>query len=464
MDDALAAGRMPTRAELAAWSFADGAQQLSFAELLVELQTSRATELLEQVRQHADGVREMLAFIRQPPDPDRARADALQAVLTAHAGQRAIAFSEYADTVAALYRLLAPNARAAMLTHGGGRVAGGRLTRRELLRRFSSGASTLTAESDRIDLLLTTDVLSEGVDLQDASVVVHLDLSWNPARLAQRVGRLRRPGAARDEVTVYLFAPPVAAERLLQIERRLRVKLGVAARSLGIAGAILPGLDRSATAVDAPTPCGEQIESILQGWRTDAATCAMEGTMVATTRAPRDGAIACVRTGDDVALVAITGATVTDDRVAIAPLLESATGESVETDEPRMQALHDRVQRWVQQRSASTIVDLPSLHVANSRRTLLRRVDTIARRAPRHSQPKWAPLMRAVRTAATATLTAGAERVLEELASAPLNDEAWLHAIGEFSALHARARGSAAQIVALLVLQRTDAVSGSRSR
>ena len=63
--------------------------------------------------------------------------------------------------------------------------------------------------------------------------------------------------------------------------------------------------------------------------------------------------------------------------------------------------------------------------------------------------------MRVARTAATATLSAGAERVLDELAHASLGDEAWLHAVGEFASLHVRRnRQDSAEILALLILRR----------
>src|SRR5207302_7026946 len=171
----------------------------------------------------------------------------------------------YADSVTALYRALAPSLRAAMLTHAGGRVAGGPLSRREVLERFAPGAFTRTAASDRIDLLLTTDVLSEGVNLQEASVVVHLDLAWNPARLEQRVGRLRRIGAARDSIAIYMFAPPAPTERLLHLERRLRLKLDIAARTLGVAGTILPGL-ATVHHGQATAAHEERIAALLRPW------------------------------------------------------------------------------------------------------------------------------------------------------------------------------------------------------
>jgi sarcosine oxidase delta subunit len=63
--------------------------------------------------------------------------------------------------------------------------------------------------------------------------------------------------------------------------------------------------------------------------------------------------------------------------------------------------------------------------------------------------------MRAARTAATATLSAGAERVLDELARAAMQDEAWLHAVGEFAALHAQRETVTPEVLALLVLRKS---------
>src|SRR6185295_10879772 len=96
-----------------------------------------------------------------------------------------VAFSQYATTVAGLFRVMRRRPHIAMLTGNGARVAGGSITRHEAISRFAPRASGAPAarEAERIDLLLTTDLLSEGVNLQDAGVVVHLDLPWTPARL-----------------------------------------------------------------------------------------------------------------------------------------------------------------------------------------------------------------------------------------------------------------------------------------
>lgn len=448
MRDALRAGRLPTRAEVSAWCFADGVQQLTFPELAASTAVDDGPRLLVQLEEHVAGVRALAEWLAVSPDPDVARASSLRRLLRAHSGERIVAFSEYADTIASLYRLLAPHERIAMLTHTGGRVAGGPLNRREVLARFAPGASHRTPASERIDLLLTTDVLSEGVSLQDASVVVHIDLAWNPARLEQRVGRLRRLGASRDRIFVYMFPPPAPAERLLMMEARLRVKLGDAARTLGIAGTILPGLptwngDGSATRE-------ERILGALRSWLSESSA---SHAVMGAVRAERAGAIACIRRGDESFLIAVDGTRVTDSREVIETLVRAAAGDDAALPERDGRAIADRVHGWLARRALSEVVDLAALRVARSRRDLLRRVNSIALHTPRHVQPRLASLVRAARSAATAMLSAGAERVLDELTRAPMHDEAWLCAVGEFASLHARgASGDAAEIVALLVL------------
>ncbi|MEX2177328.1 MAG: DEAD/DEAH box helicase [Gemmatimonadaceae bacterium] len=451
MEDALATGRLPTRGDLAAWCYADGVQQLAFPEFSADARPPQVAPLLDQVRTHMDGVRDLLAWLASSADPDVARSAALSAVLERHRGERVVAFSEYAETVSMFFRALRANARVAMLTHGGGRVAGGPMTRRDVLDRFAPGGARVT-DSDRIELLLTTDVLSEGVNLQSASVVVHLDLSWNPARLEQRVGRLRRMGAARDTVTVYVAPPAAPAERLLRIEERLRQKLDTAARSVGPSGAVLPDAGQGEESGHA-APSEQRIATILLRWRAPLESPDGARPLAAAVCAPRNGAIACVRQHDAVVLACVDGATVTESRETVERLLECAGGD----DRPLPHAVLENVlatlAQWLRRRLVAEVVELPALRVARARRQLLRRVDAIARRAPRHAQPRLAPLMHAARSTAVATLSAGAERVLDRLSTADLRDEAWLRAVETFAMQHARPRESAPEILAVLVLR-----------
>ena len=450
LEDALLAGRLPTRAELAAWCFSDGVQQLAFPELAATSSVTNGAELLVQVQRHSAAVRELLTWLDSSPDPDLARTASLAEVMRRHRGERIVAFSEYADTVMALYRTLAPVGRVAMLTHAGGRVPGGPLRRRDVLARFAAGAASRTPERERIDLLLTTDVLSEGVDLHDASVVVHLDLAWNPARLEQRVGRLRRLGASHESIAVYLMPPPAPAERLLKLEQRLRLKLDDAARTMGLAGAILPGI--ASGSVEATAPREERITTILRGWRRSVPSQACPS--VASTVSSEAGAVACVQCDGVASLVAVIRGRVLESRSIVERVLAGAGGAEIDTNPAEVASIRETVESWLRHRVVSDVVSLTSLRVAHHRRALLHRVDVISRRVPRHVQPQLAPLMRAARAAATATLSAGAERVLDVLAQSQMSDTAWLQAVGEFAALHARPEtGARPQLLALLILR-----------
>jgi hypothetical protein len=158
-----------------------------------------------------------------------------------HPASRILAFSEYASTVRAFFGAMRADSGVGMLTAREARIASGRVSRQELLVRFAPRAQRAADVPfrERVTLLLATDLLSEGVNLQDASVVLHLDLPWNPARLAQRVGRVRRPGGG-EEVWTYLLGPPASAAALLDADARLRRKLKTADGAIGGGFAVLP--------------------------------------------------------------------------------------------------------------------------------------------------------------------------------------------------------------------------------
>ena len=238
---ALEQGRYPTRTELRTWTHAEDSLQLGFPELLASAHP-KATALLNVVKDHERAVTALALTLRDRNAADRARADHLRKLRLAHPGARIVAFTQFADTASGLYRLLACTGKVAMLSARGATTAGGPMPRREALERFSPSTAPgrTVAAAEEIDLLLTTDLLSEGVDLPDISVVVHLDLPWTPARLEQRVGRALRLTSRHERVAVYCMAPPASSETMIRSETILRRKLQAAARSVGIAGSILP--------------------------------------------------------------------------------------------------------------------------------------------------------------------------------------------------------------------------------
>jgi superfamily II DNA or RNA helicase len=245
IEQCTASGVAPRRSELRAWQGIGGDVQLAFAPLLVSrpLPEGDRREMLAALAAERLALESLEKALAATPDPDAARVAALRALRLRHPGERILAFSELASTVRAYFAAMRGDAEVGLLTASDARIASGRLPRDALLARFSPRAQGAAAPSrrERVTLLLSTDLLSEGVNLQDASVIVHLDLPWNPARLAQRVGRVRRPGGS-EVVHSYLMAPPARTELLLRMESRLREKLGRAERTIGRTIDVLPTL------------------------------------------------------------------------------------------------------------------------------------------------------------------------------------------------------------------------------
>lgn len=95
--------------------------------------------------------------------------------------------------------------------------------------------------NDLFDILITTDVLAEGVNLQQAGQMINYDLPWNPMRIVQRHGRIDRLFSDHDEVFLGLFYPAERLDEMLGLEERLNHKLILANAAIG-ATDVLPGI------------------------------------------------------------------------------------------------------------------------------------------------------------------------------------------------------------------------------
>jgi hypothetical protein len=92
---------------------------------------------------------------------------------------------------------------------------------------------------DKFDLLITTDVLAEGVNLQQAGRMVNFDLPWNPMKLVQRHGRIDRIGSPHKRVFIGCFFPAENLDELLHLEEILQRKIAYANAAVGT-GTVLP--------------------------------------------------------------------------------------------------------------------------------------------------------------------------------------------------------------------------------
>lgn len=88
-------------------------------------------------------------------------------------------------------------------------------------------------DNDKYDLLVTTDVLAEGINLHRANVLVNYDLPWNPTRIMQRVGRINRVGTEHDRIYVFNFFPTAQSKKQMPLEERILEKLQAFHDTLG---------------------------------------------------------------------------------------------------------------------------------------------------------------------------------------------------------------------------------------
>jgi superfamily II DNA or RNA helicase len=441
-------GRLPTRRELRSWT--SGSEvQLGFPTLLASsvVDEARRAELTGAIERERTSLDALMCTIEHAADPDPLRVAAMRSVRRAHAGESLLAFSEWRSTVYAYWLLLRQEPGIGMLSAHEARIASGRVTRDELLARFAPRAQgvRVPAAHERVTLLLTTDLLSEGVNLQDASVVVHLDLPWNPARLAQRLGRIRRPGGALD-VASYLMSPPARASLLLQAESRLRAKLARAERTIGRGVGVLPVLSATSLALphdlndeaprEAPVAWSAaevhgEIARRLASWRSahrfDVDASGDERVIIAAARADIGGWIALL---DDGRLVATHGdgerlAGPSESPGTILRALELAAGAPrrvnvVERDDVRHALDAWIAHDWALRSSGLDVADTPM------RRRMRRALDEGVHAAPRHRRVEILRCAATVHRALTGPLPLGAERAIEALAEDRSTRAEWI--------------------------------------
>lgn len=94
-------------------------------------------------------------------------------------------------------------------------------------------------QQDQVDILVTTDVLAEGVNLHRSNILVNYDLPWNPTRILQRVGRINRVGSSFAEYFVYNCFPTAASNDHLHLEQNIIAKIQAFHNTLGADAKIL---------------------------------------------------------------------------------------------------------------------------------------------------------------------------------------------------------------------------------
>lgn len=154
-------------------------------------------------------------------------------------GKKAVIFTQFVDTANYLYEYLKkeiPDKKIDILVGKTKPEA-----RERILREFapkSNNPKNKPIERE-IDILICSDVLSEGQNLQDANYAINYDLPWNPMKIVQRVGRVDRLTSEFPVVTSAVFFPEKELEDLLGLVIKLSTKIQKAAGTVGVEVSIL---------------------------------------------------------------------------------------------------------------------------------------------------------------------------------------------------------------------------------
>ena len=146
-----------------------------------------------------------------------------------HKDEKVLVFTQYSDTAHYIYRQL----RKRGFTHID-KATGGSKNPTAIVERFSplSNKADVSAANE-LRVLIATDVLSEGQNLQDAHVIVNYDLPWAIIRLIQRAGRVDRIGQDAEEIYCYSFFPAEGVEKIIGLRARLNARINENANIVG---------------------------------------------------------------------------------------------------------------------------------------------------------------------------------------------------------------------------------------
>ncbi|HBA84216.1 MAG TPA: NgoFVII family restriction endonuclease [Verrucomicrobia bacterium] len=165
------------------------------------------------------------------PDQDAKLSRLLDLLTKQHPAEKVLVFTQFADTV----RYLEAQLRAKGLQQAAG-VTGDSYDPAALAWRFSPHSNNKRDQvkpDDELRVLIATDVLSEGQNLQDCAIVVNFDLPWAIIRLIQRVGRVDRIGQKSGNIVCYSFLPADGVERIIRLRSRIRQRLHENAEVVG---------------------------------------------------------------------------------------------------------------------------------------------------------------------------------------------------------------------------------------
>jgi superfamily II DNA or RNA helicase len=174
-------------------------------------------KLKQDLKKDIEILTDIEKFLENVSKSSDKKLEELEKILVNHKKEKILIFSEYADTVKYIYERLKGKVENLSFVTSETKDA------ISIIRRFAPKANGYKSKDNEspIDVLVSTDVLSAGLNLQDCGIIVNYDLHWNPVLLVQRAGRIDRIGTEHETIRIYNFLPHKRIEERISLKERL---------------------------------------------------------------------------------------------------------------------------------------------------------------------------------------------------------------------------------------------------
>lgn len=186
--------------------------------------------LKKQLKKDCDILFKMIEMCGAWKTKDDQKLNELETLLArTHGEEKVLVFTQYSDTAEYIFRQLQKRGIERV-----GCVTGNTVNPTEIVERFSPRSNNaIVSPEDELRIVVATDVLSEGQNLQDAHVIVNYDMPWAIIRLIQRAGRVDRIGQEAEKILCYSFFPAEGVERIIKLRTRLNDRINENANIVG---------------------------------------------------------------------------------------------------------------------------------------------------------------------------------------------------------------------------------------
>lgn len=192
----------------------------------IDLDEYKSDEFLDDIQKDIEVFKEIRGMIEDIGYKEDAKIQTLeQELYEMSRDDQIVVFAFYSDTIQYIYKYLSnsdklSDKRIEMITGDSSTTE-----REEKIEAY---------REDNLDIILSTDVLSEGQNLQKAKHLINYDLHWNPTRMIQRAGRIDRIGTPHNEIIIHNFFPSDELEELLELVKVLENKISDIDQAVGM--------------------------------------------------------------------------------------------------------------------------------------------------------------------------------------------------------------------------------------